>query len=285
MAFGGAPSTGAAQAPARSRFQRTTGALSLAYEARAGRTVLSGAYRAGAARIFEPGPPAPVAEGVLVNTAGGITGGDRFSVDVSVGGGASALLTTQACEKVYKAEPGDPPAEVATSATLAPGAALSWLPQPTILFDRARLSRRLEVSMAPDARLLALESVILGRRAMGERVTDLFLLDAWRIRRGGTLVFADATRLEGDLAPLASPSGLAGATAFALLLLVAPDSADRLENVRTAIDGAPVTGGASAFEGPIAVRLLAEDGARLVAGLTGVLPALSGADVPRMWSI
>lgn len=270
----------------RPRAQRTFGALRLSYRRRGPRSLLAGAYRAGASRILEPAGSAPVAEGVLINTAGGIAGGDRFEVALDVGEAASALLTTQACEKVYRAAADDPDAAVETRATLGAGAALAWLPQPTILFDGARLTRRIAIDMDATARCLALESVILGRQAMGETVERLSFLDGWRIRRGGRLVFADATRLRGAVPPAtAGPATLAGARAFALLVCVDPDPDRFLGPVRDALSHAPASGGASAWNGLLAVRLVAADGRALAESLRTVVPVLHPGGVPRMWTI
>ncbi len=265
---------------------RTHGELRLHYRRRGARTVMTGAYRAGAARVVEPAGQGPVAEGVLINTAGGVTGGDRFSTVAELDEGAAALLTTQACEKIYRAAPGARDAEISTRIRLAPEACLDWLPQPTILFDGARLTRRIEIDMAASASCLALEAVILGRKAMGETVRTLTFLDGWRIRRDGRLAFADATCIRGDAAAAGEgPATLRGNRAFALVVHVAPGAAERLEVVRQAIDDAPAQGGASAWNGLLSVRLLASDGQALVGALGAVIPVLTGRALPRMWSI
>jgi urease accessory protein len=90
-------------------------------------------------------------------------------------------------------------------------AGLAWLPQETILFDGARLDRRLQAAIAPDARLLIAEMTVLGRTAMGETFSAGALIDHWRVRRDGRLVFAEALRLEGAVeALLAAPCTGAG---------------------------------------------------------------------------
>src|SRR5260370_30305971 len=83
---------------------------------------------------------------------------------------------------------------------IAAGGELAWLPQETILFDRARLRRTIEVDLAANARLLLAEAVIFGRSGMGETVADGFLLDRWRVRRGGRLIHAETLRLDGTIA-------------------------------------------------------------------------------------
>ncbi|HYF55530.1 MAG TPA: urease accessory protein UreD [Salinarimonas sp.] len=221
-------------------------------------------------------------EGVLINTGGGMTGGDRLDLDVAVGEGAAATLTTQAAEKIYRARGAD--VEIAIRLDLAPGSRLDWLPQESILFDRARLARRLDVAMAPDAALTLVECAVFGRTAMGEAVTEGSFRDRWRVRRGGRLVLAEDLRLEGDVAALlARPAVGAGARAMATLLHVAPDAEARLESLREALAGAASECGASAWNGLLLARFLHRDAAALRADLARVLQTFRGAPLPRSW--
>ena len=164
----------------------------------------------GSLRVRFPGACAGAQEAVLVNTAGGIAGGDRLRIAMTLDDGARLVVTTAAAEKAYRTD--GPQASVAVTATLGADAELTWLPRETILFDRARLARRVEVAMAPTARLLFAETVIFGRAAMGEAVRYGHFSDHWRVRRDGRLVFADQVRLDGAIAdrfPLAETAGLA----------------------------------------------------------------------------
>ncbi len=100
------------------------------------------------------------------------------------------------------------------------GARLAWLPQETILFDRARLSRRIDVDLAESASLLMAEAVVFGRAAMGEAMSQGFFADRWRVRRAGKLVFADSARLDGAIAEkLGQPASAAGGIAIATVLI------------------------------------------------------------------
>src|SRR3712207_2637130 len=88
-------------------------------------------------------------EGVLINTGGGMTGGDRMNVDVALRAAASTVVTTQAAEKIYRSD--GPDTEIAVALALDLGSCLAWLPQEQILFDGARLRRTLNVTMPSDA--------------------------------------------------------------------------------------------------------------------------------------
>src|SRR5437588_1490382 len=103
-------------------------------------------HESGSLRVRFPSPEAEGLSGVFVNTAGGIAGGDRFDIEITAGEGARLTLTTAAAEKVYRAA--GPAAELNIALRLAGRAHLSWLPQETILFDRARMSRRIDIDLA-----------------------------------------------------------------------------------------------------------------------------------------
>ncbi len=268
---------------ARSWLPRTEGLLRLGFAARDGRTSLADLHQAGAARVRfpSPGEGAPP-EAVLLNTAGGLTGGDRIDLSVTLGAGAEATVTTAAAEKIYRAR--DCEASIRVKLTLAPGAQLAWLPQPTILFDQSRLDRRTEVELAGDARFLAVEMLVFGRMAMGEDVHRGACRDAWRVRRDGALAFADTFRAEGAVAGMLDRQGtLAGARAVAMLLYVAPDAEAKLDHVRALLQSAQSVAGASAWNGVLVARALAREGHTLYRDIAPVAEALSGRPLPRVW--
>jgi urease accessory protein len=273
----------ASAADANPPLQRAAGAGRIAVRAEAPVTRLARLYQDGCAKIRLPTDHAARGlEAVLINTSGGLTGGDRMSWRVDAEPGAALTLTTQACEKVYRARDGR--AEVTVSLNAAAGARIDWLPRETILFDGAALSRTLEADLAPDARLLAVEAVVLGRTAMGETVRRGALRDRWRIRREGRLVFADDLRFEGPISALAALAPtLAGGKAFASLLLVADNAARFLTPLRQAIGAA---GGASAFDGKLFARIVAADGLALRRVLLPAIASLrDGEPAPRVWRL
>jgi len=262
--------------------QRARGVGRLTVRQDDGATRLVELFQEGSAKLRLPRVRSDAVEAVMINSGGGMTGGDRFSWTVDVGAGAAAVLTTQACEKVYRAESGE--ARVAARLTVGAGGRLDWLPQETILFDRSALARTIAADLAGDARLLLVESVVLGRRAMGETLTRAAFHDRWRIRRDGRLIFADDLKLDGDLpARIASAPLLGGGGAFATLLLAAPDAEASLEAVRAAIGD---LGGASAFNGKLVARIAAPDGLTLRRALLPAIAVLSGGrPAPSVWTL
>ena len=238
-------------------------------------------HESGSLRVRFPSPEAEGLSAVFVNTAGGVAGGDRFDIDIAAGEGARLTLTTAAAEKIYRAE--SSPAQLNISLKAAAGAHLGWLPQETILFDRARVSRRIEIDLAESASLLLCEIVVFGRAAMGERMLQGEFIDRWRIRRGGRLVFAETIRLDGDIgAKLAQPAIAKGGVAIGTALIVPGDEA-LVENIRALSETFGGEVGISAWNGFAMARFCAQDAARLRADMMAVLGRASGSALPRLW--
>jgi urease accessory protein len=241
----------------------------------------SGGFRVRFPRAGSPCGRASPCEAVLINTGGGLTGGDRVATEATLTPGARCVLTTQAAEKVYRSD--GPDVEATVALTLGSGSRLDWLPQETILFDGARLRRRLLVEMAADAALLLVESTVFGRAAMGETVRSGAFRDRWRIRRDGRLVFAEDVWLEGPIAAaLARPAVAKGGRAVATCLLVSPDAEGRLEAARAALEEAASECGVSAYGGMLVARFLSPDPERLRADLIRYTETLRG-PLPRSW--
>jgi urease accessory protein len=256
---------------------RAVGGITLAVRAGNGLTRRARVREDGSLRVRCPGPPSAELEAVIVNTAGGIAGGDRLMLDITAEAGARLLVTTAAAEKVYRTL--EAAASIDVKLRLGANSSLAWLPQETILFDRARLERAIEVDLADDARLLMAEAIVFGRVGMGEAVNEAFLFDRWRLRRGGQLVHAEATRLDGAVAqPAVANGGIAVAT-----VLVMPGDETTIAGVRAL--GRDLRGevGASAWNGLALVRLCATDGEALRHDLLAVLAAVRGAPLPRLW--
>jgi len=220
---------------------------------------------------------------VMLNTAGGVTGGDRFKVDAVSGSDSTLTMTTQAAERIYRAQPGTR-GEIDVALTVEPGAVMNWLPQETIIYDHASARRRLTAKVAPDATLLAVEPLIFGRRAMGETLTHADFSDHWRIWRDDELIFADTLRLKGCVDDvLAGRATGAGAGAMASVLMIKPNAETMLEPLRALL---PATGAAGLIRpGVLFARMLAVDGFALRQTLIPALTLLSGGPIPRTWMI
>lgn len=271
-----------------------SGAAEVRYARKGGVTRLQHLYQRDPLRVLFPAsedPAMPVA--VLVNTSGGLVGGDRLAIAATVGDGAAALLTSQAAEKVYRSTGRD--CRVDVDLTVGAGARMEWLPHETILFEGARLRRRIGADVAPRGRLMAAELLVFGRTARGERLTRGLARDAWEIRRQGRLVWADALHLDGDLAhAIANPAGFAGAVACATFVYAADDAAERIELARgllPANDEGGLRSGATIVNGVLVVRWLAREAFALRTAFAAFWVAfcrpagVGTGGMPRLWAI
>jgi urease accessory protein len=258
---------------------RARGTIALSVAAVHGVTRRTHVHEAGSLRVRFPGPRSADLEAMIVNTAGGIAGGDRLAVDVAVGKAARLAVTTAAAEKIYRSL--GPAATVHVNLTVAANGKLTWLPQETILFDSARLRRTIDVDLAEDATLVLAEALLFGRAAMGEAVEEGSLFDRWRVRRGGRLVFAETVRLDAHIGTrLRQRAVAAGGGAVATLLVVPGDEA-RVAALRVAATWQGEVA-LSAWNGLAVARFLAREGSDLRHDLAAVLTAL-GVALPRLW--
>jgi len=224
-------------------------------------------------------------EGILVNTAGGIACGDAFCVSARLDPGADLVLTTVAAEKVYRSD--GPVSHVRNRLDLGTSARLAWLPQETILFDRARLKRSFEADLAADSALLVAEIVAFGRAARGETLQDALFEDVWRVRRAQKLVYADTVRLEGPVSDLLARAALGGgARAMGTILDCSPGAEGRIEEARAYLDAAGpghTEAAASAWNGHLVLRLLGPEVGALRERVARFLTAYRGVPMPRVW--
>jgi urease accessory protein len=261
---------------------RAVGRLDLAVKRHAGFTRRAHVFEDGPLRVRVPGAPGREAEAVIVNTAGGIAGGDRLDIAITAGAGAALVVTSAAAEKVYRAL--GPAAEIGVRLNVEAGASLAWIPQETILFDRARLARSIDVTLATDARLLLAEAVVFGRTEMGEAVRAGAFTDRWRVGRDGRLIYAESIALEGAIAERLAAPAVAGGRVAAATVLVVPGDDATVAAVRASGQDCMAEIGVSAWNGIALARLCAPDGAALRHDLALVLRTLRGAPLPRLWS-
>ena len=241
-------------------------------------------------RILFPGTGhRSIKEAVLINTAGGVAGGDRLECSVTVLPGASLAVTSQAAEKVYRAL--REPASIVTRLKAGESAKLAWLPQETIVFNWARLHRTTEIELVAGAELLALEWLVLGRAASGEVVIGGQITDTWRVKKDGRLIWADSFRITDEVFPhLHRKALLSNCTAIGTLICFGHSLEKRLEFFRDIIPSLGCNCAATLVSGLIVVRFAANDSSVLKLALRSLLEQFgrelgSGPfQVPKMWS-
>ncbi len=261
---------------------RAVGRIAFAVAAVAGESRRARVHEAGSLRVrFPNGTNRATLDAVIVNTAGGMTGGDRCDIDMSVGASARLTVTTAAAEKIYRSL--GPDTLVAVKAAIGCGAALAWLPQETILFDQVRLRRTIDIELARDAKLVLAEAIVFGRSAMGETVLRGHLFDRWRVRVGGALVFAETLRLDGAIAQRLALRAIAADSVAVASVLKIPGDDEGVAAVRAMEKDFAGEVGVSAWNGLAVARLVAPDGAALRRDRIAVLTALSAGPLPRLW--
>lgn len=262
---------------------RAKGRVHLSVKPRGPRTTLDQFRQSGSLKCLYPRGQDNELQAVLVNTAGGVTGGDRFETHAHALPGTWLTLTTQACERAYRAQPGQI-GQVRTRLNINDDARLNWLPQETILFDGSALNRRLSVDLAPCAELLLVEPLIFGRGAMGEVLTSAHLNDRIDIRRAGLPLYLDALHLNGDVQALFQHRFVGdGAGAIASVVFVSNRAEAQLAPIRAML---PANAGASLLQPDVLVlRLLAPDSFALRRALIPILTRLNGHRLPRCWTL
>lgn len=246
-------------------------------------TVLEDLHQSGSLKALFPKINDTHLQCVTVNTAGGVTGGDRFSLNATAHTATHLTLSTQAAERAYRAQAGEI-GRIENSLNIQPNARIDWLPQETILFDGSAVRRKLKINMAETSRLLFVEPLVFGRLECGERLKTAYFTDRIDIQRDGIAHFRDSICLDGDVDfLLQKPSVADGATAMALLVYIAPDAEAHLTAIR---DLLPVTAGVSMLHhDTLVMRALARESYELRCFLIPILNRLSANALPRPWMI
>jgi urease accessory protein len=276
--------------PGDKDLQRSDGFARLILAGSAHGTRIVDIFQRSPIRIMFPGiRGAPVEEAVVVNTAGGIAGGDRLEFALTVLANASVTVTSQAAERVYRAL--NEPALIETRLKICKAAKLAWLPQETIVFNGGRMRRNTEIEISAGAELLALEWLVLGRAAHGEEIVGGQIIDGWQVRLDGRLIWADRFRATDDVFPrLRSRALLADFKAIGTLIYFGPDSAARVQFLRDLAPQLQCHCLTTAVSGLVIARLAARAAAELKAGLREILLQFERTGVqgpfrmPKMWS-
>jgi len=265
----------------KATLQRARGAIDL--------VIVSGKlkrfYQSGSAKIFIPKTYAKTTEAVLVNTAGGLTGGDIFDAKLRADGDTHLTVSTQTAERVYCAL-GPQAAKITIDIDLGGKASLHWLPQETILFDGAGFSRHLKVEMDDAASFLASEMMVFGRTAMHETVRQGNISDQWRISRGGRLIHAEALRLDGHIdEKLLQPASADGGVCVATTLYVSRDAEAKADAVRSFFKNHDdVRTAVSAWDGKLVIRSVCGNTARLKKLMAQFIEQFRNIANPRVWN-
>lgn len=270
--------------------ERSSGHTRLSFKPVSTGTALDELYQQGCCKVRFPRRTSGMPEAVLLNTSGGLADGDTLEHEFRWQPGTRATVTTQAAERIYRAASRDV-ARVTTRIIIDDHCVALWLPQESIVFDGARFARTLDIDMNSTSRLVALESMVFGRRAMGETVGSGMISDRWRIRLDGRLAFADSflvdDRLTGNIGRYLDRASVANAAhCVAMIVVVADDGDGIVENARKLDTPADATIGATCLDRLAVVRILSRDSRAMrtaVGRIVASLGATLDVELPRVW--
>lgn len=277
-------------ATAAPRLERSSGSVRLAFKPGPSGTALDRLYQQGCGKVRFPRNDNGRPEAVLLNTSGGLTDGDTLDTEIRWRRTTRATVTTQAAERVYRAA-SDDVARVSTHLTLENDAVACWLPQETIVFDGARLVRTLDIDLTETSRLVALESTVFGRRAMGETVDRGRITDRWRVRIDDRLVFLDSLSITdrgaGRISDYLDRKAVANsAHCIATMVVAAHDGEAIVGYVRELAPPAGLVVAATRIDRLVVIRMLADDSQAMRSTIGEIVAFLGGIldiELPRVW--
>jgi len=264
--------------------------LALGFERRGGRTVLVRREHVGPLRLQKALYPEGegVCHGIVLHPPAGIAGGDSLEIEVAVGAGAHALLTTPGAGKWYRSAGSS--ASLLQRIAVAESSVCEWLPQESIVFDGALGRLETEVELEGDACFVGAEMLCFGRTGSGERFTRGELRLSTRIRRDGRPLWLERGRIAGGSALLDSPVGLAGQPVVGSRLVASPRCDAALRDVCREVEPAVGQSGVTLLPGLLVARWLGpacEPGREwFVRLLSAIRPVVVGLPmrVPRIWN-
>ena len=219
----------------------------------------------------------------MLNTSGGITGGDRLNVKIQVGNGA-VVATSQTAERLYRSI--TEPAKIEITLRSYNAATLHWLPQETIIFDGAELDRTVCLDMSADSKCLLAETIVMGREAMGEDIRVCHFTDNWRLYREGQLFHAESLRLTDRVAEImAVPAGGNGARLLSTILYAGFDAEQKAGLLTSVVETCSSKCAMSCWNDRLVIRLMSLHPRFARADIKELLCALSGQPLPRVWQV
>ena len=264
--------------------------LKLAFERVDARTVLAARSHAGPLRVqkalYPEGPE--VCQAIIVHPPGGIVGGDTLAIDIDVGDGARAQITTPGAAKWYRSAGAY--AKSMTSLRAGSGALLEWLPQEAILFDGACASIALRVELASNASFLGWEIACLGRTASHERFSRGSLRQSLEVSRKGAPLFFERAAIDGGHRALQSGAILEGAPVFGTMITAGAIITDEVLAACRAVTCDAGDGAVTRLPEVVVARYRGDSSGAArtyFANLWRLLrPLVAGRDavVPRIWS-
>ena len=266
------------------KFQRAIGKLEISFLNTDEETSICDLHQSGSLKVLIPKAKSTYAEAVLINTGGGIVGGDYLSVEVNAFNETKTWVTTQASEKVYRSD--GELSHLKSRINIGNNSTLFWCPKETILFNNSKFKRNLEFNIKTSSKLFIVENVVFGRLASGELDADCFFFDQWRIKRDEKLIFAENFLFENKKS-MYRKTNLGDYRSLLNIVYVSKDSNNYLNKMRNIISAGNIFGEASCWNDFIYLRALANNTVEFKKTIEEILILLVGdkSNIPRSLSI
>ena len=240
-------------------------------------------YQSGCSKLMLPKTYGIMKEAVLLNTAGGITGGDALNINITASD-CNVVVTSQTAERFYRSNM--QPASISIFLKVDKGAKLHWIPQETILFEGSAVDRTIKLDMAHDCDCLLAETLVLGREAMGEKIRTCHFTDQWRLYEEGKLFHSEAMRMTGDMEKLLdSKAGAHGARIISTIICAGPNTELLWPIVEKKLLSMSSVSAASFFNGKMIIRLLNSNCSNGRTEFNQMLMELRSQPMPRVWQL
>tara|TARA_B110000037_G_scaffold81695_1_gene97314 strand:+ start:588 stop:1397 length:810 start_codon:yes stop_codon:yes gene_type:complete len=241
-------------------------------------------FQSGSAKVFYPKCHDKIKELVLVNTAGGLTSGDKFSYKIDINNQSSVFVTTQTAERAYKGLENS--SKIKVELSIDRFSNLYWIPQELILFNNCNLQRNINVNVNGSSNFLLAETTIFGRTAMGEYLEEGTFIDNWRIYENTKLLHAEALSLNGNikeqLSKIASTNG--GVAICNIFVCGKKFLHNENELKKYIINTDTVLLSHSAWNDKLLIRMVAQNAYDLKKIQKKILLCLSNNSLPKVWN-
>ncbi len=261
------------------RLHRTgrDGRLRLVFKKDGERTILHDSFSTMPVQAFQPFYPdnTGCAYSYIVNPAGGLAGGDRIEMDITIEDHAHVFITTPSANRVYRSTGDFSSQEV--DITLGKGSILEYMPGYAIPFAGSLYRQKTRICMDAGAAAFILDFFTPGRVAMGEYLRFSEYRSVTEIEYSGEPILSERVVLRPEAVDYAGPGFLESSAAAAVIYLVFDNaSIERplISALRAVLDGmSGVYGGVSTLPSKgVIIRLLGE-GVRFIEKA-----------VPEIWS-
>ncbi|MDH5518842.1 MAG: urease accessory protein UreD [Gammaproteobacteria bacterium] len=200
--------------------------LSLWFKNKNEKTVLAQREHYGPLRVQRPFyPEGSVCHVYLIHPPGGLVGGDKLEINMTLDEGSHVLATTPSAGKFYRS--GLLKAVQKQRFKVADNCFLEWFPQETIFFNACRSELVTEIELSERAMFCGWEINCLGRPAAGEKYTEGKIIQQMRVYREGSPLYLETNSLEGNSDLLRARCGLNNNTVFGTLLATQIDKEAR----------------------------------------------------------